>query len=147
METDKKPSIEKNRVAWGVSGKKLNFKGEFMWHIWFLGKTLKSRVYVLQNTSHLFGSDWIVLFDLWQLPINSYCNRVDVSSKSKNKEIEKQVEDLKNSFPRVFSEGLGKFVKTKMKFELKENVKPVFKPNRKIPFAILEPVNEELEIL
>ena len=85
-----------------------------MCRISFLGKILKSKVYVLQNTSNLFGSDWIVLFDLWQLPINSYCNRVDISSKSKNKETEKLVEDLKNSFPHVFS----------------EHEKPVFKPNR-----------------
>ena len=102
---------------------------------------------MLQNTSNLFGSDWIVLFDLWQLIINSYCNRVDVSSKSKNKVTEKLVEDLKNCFPPVFSEGLGKCVKTKVKFELKENVKPVFKPNRKVPFAALQPVNKELERL
>ena len=88
-------------MAQGVSGKK--FKGEFL----FL--TLKSKVYVLQNTSDLFGSDCILSFDLWQLSINSYCNRVDISSKSKNKETEKLVEDLKNSFPCVFSEGLGNY--------------------------------------
>ena len=88
-----------------------------MCHVSFLGKTLKSKVYVLQNMSTLFGSYWIVLFDLWQLPINFYCNRVDVSSKSKNKETEKLVEDLKNSFPRVFLEGFGKCMKTKVKFE------------------------------
>ena len=108
---------------------------------------LKSKVYVLQNTSNLFGSDWIVLFDLWQLPINSYCNRVDFSSKSKNKEAEKLVEDLKTCFPHVFLKGLGKCVKTKVKFELKENVKPVFNPNRKVPFVTLESVNEELKRL
>ncbi len=66
-------------MARGVSGKKL------MCRISFPGKTLKSKVYVLQNMSNLFGSEWIVLFELWQLPINSYCNRVNVSSKSKNK--------------------------------------------------------------
>ena len=38
-------------------------------------------------------------------------------------------------------------MKTKVKFELKENVKPVFKPNRKVPFVALEPVNEEVERL
>ena len=98
-------------------------------------------MYVLQNTSNLFDRDWVVLIELWQLPINSYCNRVDVSSKSKNKETEK------TGWRSVFSEGLGKCVKTKVKFELKENVKPMFKPNRKVPFVALEPVNEELERL
>ena len=88
-----------------------------------------------------------MLFNLWQLPINSYSNRIDISSKSKNKETEKLVDDLKNCFPNVFLEGLRKCVKTKVKFELKENVKPVFKPNRKKFFVALEPVNKELESL
>ena len=38
-------------------------------------------------------------------------------------------------------------MKTKVKFEQKENVKPELKPNWKVPFAVLEPVNEELERL
>ena len=37
--------------------------------------------------------------------------------------------------------------KNKVKFELKESVKPVFKSYRKVPFAALEPVNEELKRL
>ena len=144
VKTDRKPSVEKktNRVARGVSGKKLNFKEEFMSHISIQWKTLKSKVYVLQITSN-----WIVLFDLWQLPISYYWNRVNVSSKGKNKETEKLIEDLKNCFPRVFSVDLGKRVKIKVKFELKENVKTVLKPSRKVPFAALEQVNEELERL
>ena len=85
----KKKQKKQNRMARGVSGKKL------MCRISFPGKTLKC-------------SEWIVLFELWQLPINSYCNRVNVSSKSKNKGTEKLVEDLKNCFDRVFLEGLRK---------------------------------------
>ena len=81
------------------------------------------------------------------LLIKSYYNRVDISSKSKNKETGKLIKDLKNSFPRVFLEGLRKCVKTKVKFELKVNVKPVFKPNRKLPFVALESVNKELKRL
>ena len=80
------PLTKSNWVVWGVSGKKLNFRWEFMCHISFLGKTLRSKVYV------------------------------------------------KNTFPHVFSEGLGKCVKTKVKFKLKENVKLVFKPNKKVLF-------------
>ena len=38
-------------------------------------------------------------------------------------------------------------VKSKVKFELKENVKRVFKLNKKVYFAALEPVNKELERL
>ena len=53
VETDWKPSVEKKKQSGSrVSGKKLNFKGEFMSHISFLGKTSKSKLYVLQNTSN-----------------------------------------------------------------------------------------------
>ena len=76
-----------------------------MCRISFHGKIFEIKC-ALQNASNLFGSDWIVLFDLWQLPINSFCNRVDVFSKSKNKQTEKVIEDVKNSFPHVFSESV-----------------------------------------
>ena len=55
--------------------------------------------------------------------------------------------DLKTKFPRVFSEGLGLCTKTEVKFELKENVKPVFRTKRKAPFSALDSINEKLERL
>ena len=70
------------KVAGGISGRKLHFQGEFSSNISFVVKTLKSKVYVLQNASNLFGTDWIVLFNLWELHINSFCNKINVSSPS-----------------------------------------------------------------
>ena len=136
-----------NKVARGVSGKQLKFKGELLCDVSFLGKTLSSKVFVLQNSSNLFGNNWILMFDLYELPINSFCNRIDVSQTGENKATEKVIKDLKNKFPRVFSEGLGECTKTEVKFELKEAVKPVFKPKRNVPFAALETVDKELERL
>ena len=72
-------------VAHGVSGKKLNFKGIFTCNISFVGKTLKSKVIVQQNILNLFRMDWIALFDLWKLPINPFCNKIDVASLSTNR--------------------------------------------------------------
>ena len=34
-----------------------------------------------------------------------------------------------------------------VKFEVKDNVKAVFKPKRNVPFAALEPVNQKLQRL
>ena len=34
-----------------------------------------------------------------------------------------------------------------MRFELKDNVKPVFKPKRKVPFSSLETIDKELRRL
>ena len=141
------PLKKSSRIARGVSGRKLNFKGEATCNLSFMDKTFTSKVYVLQNVTNLFGSDWIVLFDLWTLPVNSFCNKVDVSTKVKDKETKNLMNELKNEFPRVFSEGLGECEKTKVKIELKDDVKPVFRPKRNVPFAALESVNAELERL
>ena len=46
-------------------------------------RTFKSKVYVLPGTSNLFGTDWIALFDLWELPVNPFSKKVDESSKGK----------------------------------------------------------------
>ena len=80
------PLLKKiDMVARGVSGKKLNFKGVFTCKISFIGKMLKSKVLVLQKVSNLFRMNWIVLFDLWNLPINSFCNKIDVPPPSTNR--------------------------------------------------------------
>ena len=54
---------------------------------------------------------------------------------------------LKNKFPDVFSEGLGKCSKIKATFELKDNAAPFFKPKHRVPFAALESINKELDRL
>ena len=42
---------------------------------------------------------------------------------------------MKIKFSEVFSGGLGRCNKIKAKFQLKENIKPVFKKNRNVPFV------------
>ena len=134
-------------MARGISGRKLHFQGEVSCNILLVGKTLKSKVYVLQNVSNLFGTDWIVLFNLWELPINPFCNKINVSSPFKNRVTENMIKDLKIKFPQVFSEGLGICKKTEAKFEVKESAKPIFKRKRNVPFGALEQIDKELERL
>lgn len=70
-----------------------------------------------------------MLFDLWELPVNSFCNKVDMSVK--------EISDLKNEFPCVFW----------TMHENQDNIRPVFKPKRNVPFSTLDSVNQELEHL
>ena len=49
--------------------------------------------------------------------------------------------------PGFFSEGLGVCTKTEVNFELKQNVKPVFKPKRNVPFSSKEDIEIELQRL
>ena len=55
--------------------------------------------------------------------------------------------ELKGCFPEVFSAGLGKCTKIKAKFELKENIRPIFRKKRNVPFAATEEINKELDRL
>ena len=72
---------------------------------------------------------------------------VEAVKEKSEKKTEKFISDLKNEFPRVFSEGLGQCTKTEVRFQLKDNVRPVFKAKRNVPFSALDAVNQELERL
>ena len=98
---------------------------------------------VLKNTENLFGSDWFQKFNLWDQPINTFCQKVECITA----EAEKLKMELKGSFPEVFSAGLGKCTKIKAKFELKENTRPIFRKKRNVPFAATEEINKELDRL
>ena len=55
--------------------------------------------------------------------------------------------EIKGSFPEVFSAGLGKCIKIKVKFELKENRRPIYRKKRNVPFAATEEINKEIDQL
>ena len=55
--------------------------------------------------------------------------------------------ELKGSFPEIFSAGLVKCTKIKVKFEMKENTRPIFRKKRNVPFAATEEINKELDRL
>ena len=135
--------LRTNKVARSVTGEKINFEGEVISKVTLKNKTLKLRMFVLKNTGNLFGTDWIQQFQLWDSPISAYCQRIENLSA----EAEKLKKDLKESFPKVFSNELGRCTKMKASFELIENKNPVFKRKRSVPFASLEKINAELDRL
>ena len=59
----------------------------------------------------------------------------------------KTLNKLKSQFSKVFADELGCCTKTEVRFELKDNVKPVFKSKRKVPFLSLETIDKELRRL
>ena len=114
----------------------------------FDGKMYNSKIYIVPgNNSCLFSINWIVLFDLWEMPINSFCNKLDATEQKESRQIEKFLTDQKNKFPQVFSENLGHCMKTKVRFKIKLKVKPMFKPKRNVLFSFWWVINKELERL
>lgn len=54
---------------------------------------------------------------------------------------------IREKFPRIREPSLGRYNKAKTTLHLKENVKPVFKPRRPVPYAALGSVEAELNRL
>ena len=136
-----KPELRNTgKIARGISGSKLKFKGEFDAKVTLDGKTHKTKIYVIAGkNANLFGIDLIVLFDLWE--------KLNTSSMGKSKQTENFLNKLKSDFDKVFADELGCCMKTEVKFELKDNVKLVFKPKRKVLFSSLETIDKELRRL
>ena len=78
-------------------------------------------------------------FKLYDEPINSFRNKI-VSFTNKADIFKKE---LKENFPEVFSGGLKRCNKMFAKFELQENVTPVLKRKRNVPFASMTKINDE----
>ena len=119
-----------------ITGDEIKFEGEIIVPVSLNGITKKLKVFVLKNTEKLFGSDWFQKFNLWDQLINTFCQKVECITP----EAEKIKMELKGSFPKIFSAGLGKCNKIKAKFELKENTSPVFRKKRNVPFVATEEI-------
>lgn len=135
--------IKTNKVARSVTGEKIHFEGEVIINVSLKRKTKKLKVFVLRNTTNLFGTDWIQEFELWDSPMSDFCQKVE----NLTAEADKLKKDLKKSFPSVCSEKLGCCTKIKARFELLDEAKPIFKKPRSVPFASRKKIEEELERL
>lgn len=133
-----KPKMRQtNRVAHSVTGERIRFEGEVTTNVTLKGKTLTLKMFVLKKSNNLFRTDWIQQFELWDSPMSDFCQKID----SPTAESKKLKEDLMESFPNVFSGKLGCCTKMKAKFELKDNITPVFKKKRSIPFASIQKID------
>ena len=91
-----------------------------------MDKKRKLKAFVMQNAQNLFGTNWMEEFGLFNVTINTFCNKIDGTMTSSDK----LKKELKIKFPEIFSEGLGFCSKVKEKFEVKGNVMPVFLSKR-----------------
>ena len=97
----------------------------------------------MRNAKNLFGTDWMEEFDLLNVPINTFCYKIDGTMTNSDK----LKKELKIKFPEIFSEELGFCSKVKAKFDVKENIMLVFCSRRTVPYASVEIIDKELERL
>ena len=62
-------------MARSVTRKKNKFAGELS-NVTFQGSTLKLKMFVLKNIENLFSTDWRETFKSWDIPINSFCQKL-----------------------------------------------------------------------
>ena len=108
-----------------------------------MGRLFNLKLFIMKNTNNIFGTNWMTQFQLWNLPINSFCQKIE----NLVTKVKKTNKELKEAYPEIFSGGLGRCTKMMAKFKLQDYVQPVFKKKRNVPFASLEQINEELDRL
>ena len=59
-----------------VTGVKIKLEGEIIIPVSLNGIIKKLKVFVLKNTENLFELDWFQKFNLWDQPINAFCQKV-----------------------------------------------------------------------
>ncbi|XP_062700352.1 uncharacterized protein K02A2.6-like [Aedes albopictus] len=134
------PALSASTVkAKTASGNILSLDGEFECDVTIGESTQRALIRVTENKLHLLGADLVDVFNLWSVPMDSFCCHVSGSPTT--------TAALKSSFPNVFSEQLGLCSKTKVKLELKESVRPVFCPKRPVAYAMYDAVDQELDRL
>ncbi|XP_062698942.1 uncharacterized protein K02A2.6-like [Aedes albopictus] len=122
-----------------ASGNILSLDGEFECDVTIGESTRREVIRVTEKQILLLGSDLVDSFNLWSVPMDTFCCHVSGSPTS--------TAALKSTFPEVFSDQLGLCSKTKVKLELKESVRPVFCPKRPVAYAMYDAVDQELDRL
>ncbi|XP_053698601.1 uncharacterized protein K02A2.6-like [Sabethes cyaneus] len=97
-----KPAINNPTIeAVNASGQPLKLIGEFQCEIQIKGKTYQGRCFVTMTPNlNLLGIDWIEMFGLWSVPIDSICNQVQMKS-------DQQIIEFRAKHADVFKDSLG----------------------------------------
>ncbi|XP_058465077.1 uncharacterized protein K02A2.6-like [Malaya genurostris] len=130
------PSTVKAKTA---SGNILPLEGEFRCDVTIGGNTRSEIIRVTEKQLQLLGSDLVDSFDLWSVPMDTFCCQVSSSSTSSAA--------LSSAFPEVFSEKLGLCNKVQVKLDVKDQCKPIFCPKRPVAYSMYNAVDQELDRL
>ena len=96
-------------------------------------------MFVKRNTNKLYSTDWMEQFQSWDLPINSFWQKIQ----NLTTEADKLKEELKAMFPVDLTD-IRRYPPSLSWNQISNQF---FKKKRKVPFASLNPINEELNRL
>lgn len=133
------PKLNKSSVQLkAANGSEIATLGEFETTFRIKDYTGKGKCFVTKDIL-LLGIDWID-----QLPPFKNCFDAVCCTVKKQGTL---VSEIFENFPNVFKEELGKCTKVRPKLVLKKDAVPVYVPKRKVPFAVEDAVNKELDRL
>lgn len=139
-------AIKCSELATNASGDPLSLKLEFECQLEFNNIDTTGVCYVTDIPSlNVVGNDWLDLFGLFDLPLNSVCNQITKATDSSDQN--KFMDEFKQQFSSVFDSSLGTCTKMEVTLRLKPDAKPVFRPKRPVAYAALPWVDAELDRL
>ena len=118
-----------------ASGHAVKLWGSFKCHMTLKGKQADGICHV-SSSLDLLGNDWMTKLGLWSVPLDTVCNSITSEKLSR-------VATAK--FPELFSEGLGVCSKMTAAMILKPDARKVFIKARPLPFAAIQPVEQEIK--
>lgn len=138
-----KTSPTKNSAK-NASGGELKLTSQLSCRIAFNGIESDAICYISNVPGlNILGIDWIEILQLWDIPISSVCNQLSVSSTP----VIQFVDMVKDRFKILFDGSLGACTQAEAVLYLKENIQPVYKPKRPVPFAAYPAIDAELNRL
>ncbi|XP_058827863.1 uncharacterized protein LOC131687786 [Topomyia yanbarensis] len=130
--------------AKAASGNILPLDGEFNCDITIGENTRTQITRVTEKPLHLLRSDLVDSFNLWSIPMDTFCCQV-TSTPSTSATLKATYPKVFSKKPKVFSKKL--YNRTKIKFEVKEQCKSVFCAKRPVAYAMYSAVDQELDKL
>ncbi|CAD6192731.1 unnamed protein product [Caenorhabditis auriculariae] len=121
-----------------ASGSDMDIKGRFKCNFQLKDSHASGYAYV-RNSGNLLGLDWLEKSNHMNYHLDQMINSIENGRPFG--------EQLKEEFPEVFAEGLGKCNKEQAKLILKDIANPVFKQKRPVPYGSLAAVEGELNRL
>ncbi|XP_037036075.1 uncharacterized protein K02A2.6-like [Bradysia coprophila] len=139
-------AIHCTELAQTASGAPLSLEIEFECKILFNDVDTTGICYVSDAPDlNVIGNDWLDLFGLFDIPLNSVCNQIMKTSDSSNQH--EFMENFRQTFSSVFDSTLGTCTKTQVTLRVKPDAKPIFRPKRPVAYAAVPVVEAELDRL
>lgn len=92
----------------------------------------------------IIGRQWLKALKMWPLKVTTETARDDILQQITTNNMRKK---LLNQVPQLFGPGKGEYNVSKRKLMMRENARPIAMKARKVPFALMPKVEQEIERL